>query len=265
VGLQEVLAIDASETTIVVSGILNTPEASKSSVLVCDRKTGERLGDFKFEDEEIRWLRASGPNSVLFGSIEGIGRLEAVGPFNGVVWQSTAARVRATVDCQLLGPVCVTNDIADRTALTDLSTGLLQTDRFTLPDGGRPRDKRQRWVRSGDLLLTWTADGIALFALDGSLRGRSALHGERTVDGVVPQSTALVAIEQVGRAAMARGMGTQSTTPVLLHRLGWSEGARLLGPAYEVDFVQGKLDRASAMDGWLLLGGPQSTVAVSLP
>jgi outer membrane protein assembly factor BamB len=265
VGLQEVLAIDASETTIVVSGIVNTPEASKSSVLVCDRKTGERLGDFKFEDEEIRWLRAAGPNSVLFGSIRGIGRLEAVGPFNGVVWQSTAARVRATVDCQVLGPVCVTNDIADRTALTDLSTGLLQTDRFTLPDGGRPRDKRQRWVRSGDLLLTWTADGVALFALDGSLRGRSALHGERTVDGVVPQSAALLAIEQVGRAAVARGMGAPSTTQVLLHRLGWSEGARLLGPAYEVDFVQGKLDRASAMDGWLLLGGPQSTVAVSLP
>jgi len=265
VGLQEVLAIEASETRIVVSDIVNTLETTQTSLVAFDRKTGERLDEFKFEGEEIRWLRAAGPNSFLFGSIRGMSRLEAVGPFAGVVWQSTAARARAIMEGQVLGPVCVTTDIADRTALTDVSTGLLQTDRFTLPDGGRPRDKRQRWMRSGDLLLSWTTDGVALFGLDGSLRGRSALHGERTVDGVVPQSAALLAVEQLGRAAVARGMGAPSTTQVLLHRLGWSDGARLLGPAYEVDFVQAKLDRASAMDGWLLLGGPQSTVAVSLP
>ena len=265
VGLQEVLAVDASEAAIVVAGIVNTLDSPKSSVYLCDRKSGERLGEFELVDDQVRWVRAASPGSVLFGSIRGLGRWDAFGPLRGIVWQSTAARVRATADCQVLGPVCITTDSMDRTMPTDWSTGRPQTIRFSLPQGGRLREPLRRWMRSGDLLITWNTEGVAMFALDGSLRGLSALHGDRMLDGVVPQSAALLAVEQVGRAAVARGMGAPGTSQVLLHRLGWSEGARLLGPAYEVDFVQGKLERASAVDGWLLLGGPQSTVAVSLP
>ena len=265
VGLQEVLALDATETAVVVAGIVNTLDSVKSSVFMCTRETGERVGEFELVDDQVRWVRAVGPGAVLFGSVRGLGRWDAFGPLRGIVWQSTAARVRATADCQVLGPVCITTDMMDRTIPTDWSTGCMQMDRFSPPGAGRAREPLRRWMRSGDLLITWNTQGVAMFALDGSLRGLSALHGERTLDGVVPQSSALLAVEQVGRAAVARGMGAPGTSQVLLHRLGWTEGARLLGAAYEVDFVQGKLDRASALDGWLLLGGPQSTVAVSLP
>ena len=264
-GLQEVMAIDASESTVVVSGIVSSLESPKSLVCLFDRKTGERLSELELADDQVRWLRAAGPGTVLFGSIRGIGRWDAFGPLRGIVWQSTAARVRATTDCQVLGPVCVTTDTGDRTVPTDWITGRVQGDRFSIPRGGQLREPLRRWFRSGELLITWNTEGVSMFGLDGVLRGLSALHGDRLVDGIVPQSRALVVIEQLGRAAAMRAVGGGGTSQVLLHQLGWSEGGRLLGPAFEVDFVQGKLDRASAIDGWLLLGGPQSTVAVSLP
>jgi len=264
-GLSEVLAVDASETAIVVAGIVPTLDSPKSSVFLYDRATGKRLAECELVDDQIRWVSAVNPGVVLFGSIRGLGRWDAFGPLSGIVWQSTASRVRATGEGQVLGPICITTDTMDRTVPTDWSTGRLQTDRFSVPGAARGRESIRRWMRSGDLVITWSAEGVAMFALDGSLRGVSALHGDRMVDGVVAQSSALLAVEQLGRAAVARGMGAPGTSQVLLHRLGWSEGARLLGAAYQVDFVQGKLDRASALNGWLLLGGPQSTVAVSLP
>lgn len=265
VGLGEVFALDATEATIAVVGMVGAPNPIQSLICLCDRQTGERLSEVDVVDDQVQWVRAASPGTVLFGSRKGIARWDAFGPLGGIAWQSTAARVRATGNCQVLGPVCITTDLMDRTVPTDWNTGRPKMDQFSPPSGQRVREPLRRWMRSGDLLISWNADGVAMFGLDGSLRGLSALHGERMLDGVVPQSSALLGIEQVGRAAVARGMGAPGTSQILLHRLGWSEGARLLGPAFEVDFVQGKLDRASALDGWLLLGGPQSTVAVSLP
>jgi hypothetical protein len=38
-----------------------------------------------------------------------------------------------------------------------------------------------------------------------------------------------------------------------------------MGSALEVDFADGRLDRIQILDGWILMGGAQSTLAIPLP
>ena len=79
-------------------------------------------------------------------------------------------------------------------------------------------------------------------------------------------SGAIVAVEQTTGVNEPRDFAlARAGTRTLIHRFGWNDGGRIMGSALEVDLTDGRLDRIQILDGWILMGGAQSTLAIPLP
>ena len=114
--------------------------------------------------------------------------------------------------------------------------------------------------------MGWSNNGVELFTLAGEAIGSSSLHGTRKIQEVFAASGALVAVEQsIGSNEPRETNLARVGARTLIHRFGWNDGGRIVGVALEAEFTEGRLDRMQLLDGWILLSGPQSTLAIPLP
>lgn len=265
--LEQVECANASETLVVVGGTRSGREEQSSHLAAIDRGSGATIAQVRLpNDEPVRWIRVIDAGSVAFGTTRGVGRWQIIGAAPGIRWLSMAPRTRATVDAEPIGDRVVVTDGTGRSGVIDWNTGAVvdgvyQSEQDT-PGSGATR----RWMRVGDLVVNWSNSIMGLFTIHGVPLGSTALHGARRIDTVLPASCALIAIEQGTGLDEPRefGIGRQ-VARVLVHRFGWQDGARIMGAPIEVELHDGRLDRMQLVDGWVLLGGPQTTTALPLP
>ena len=265
--IEQVDCADASETIVLLGGVRASHDEQASWLVALDRRTGTVMAEVRVpNDEPLRWVRAVEPGAVAFGTTRGVGRWQLTGSSAGIQWFVMAPSTRSTVSADRLGQHLVVSDATGRTSVLNPLSGLPLPDAFVSTGQGRAPDPTRRWIRMGGTIVTWTNNGIDLFGLNGAESGSVALHGARRIEDVLPSACAIVAIEQGEGLEEARefGLGRQAAS-ALIHRFGWDEGGRIMGPPVQVDLHDGRLDRAQLVDGWVLLGGPQSTLAVPLP
>lgn len=265
--VDEVASIAASETMVVIAGTRSATDGRSSWITALDQRTGKVIGEFRVpSDEPVRWVRVISPAEVAFGTTRGVGRWQVFGSASGVRWHSLDPRIRATVHGEPLGAKLLLTDAADRSHILDWRSGSIEDAHFGFTPARSESETSRQWFRSGSCTVAWSRNGLEMFSLQGDLLGASRLHGARTIQGVAPTSGALVAVEQTGGADEPREVGLgRAAMRILIHRFGWSDGGRVASPALEVEFSDGRLDRIQVLDGWILLGGSQSTLAIPMP
>lgn len=265
--LDEVVAADASETIIVLSGTRTAPDARTSWLVALDINTGAVIAELPTPSEEpVRWVQIFGAGEIAFGTTRGVGRWQLYGAASGLRWHAINPRLRTTVRCESLGLHIVLADPTDRTTILDWRTGTIDDTKFVPPRQKTSVEGFRRWMRSGSTILGWSTGEVDLFSLRGDALGSTSLHGTRRIQSVVPASGAIVAIEQVDRSNEPREFGlSRATMQLFIHRFGWADGGRIIAPALELEIAEVRLDRIALLDGWLLLGGSQTTLAIPLP
>ncbi|MSR68981.1 MAG: hypothetical protein EXS17_01345 [Phycisphaerales bacterium] len=265
--LDEIVCADASETLIAVSGTRSVLDARTSWLSALDVRTGAVIAEIPTpSDEPVRWIQILGAGEVAFGTTRGVGRWQLYGVAAGLRWHSLNPRLRGSVRCESLGLHLVVTDPTDRTTILDWGTGTIDDSKFAPLRPKLTVDGSRRWIRSGSTVLGWSNSEVDLFSLRGEALGTSSLHGTRRLQNVLPASGAIVAIEQSEKANEPREFGlNRAAIQHFVHRFGWADGGRIAAPALEVEFSDPRLDRTQLLDGWLLLGGSQTTLAIPLP
>ncbi len=264
--IDRVNCADAGESLVVIGGV-NVGVDEQSSVLVAvDRDSGEVVAQVRvFNDEPLRWVRVVDACTVAFGTTRGVGRWQVFGPAQGLKWISLTPKTRASVAGEPMGDSLFVTDATGRTTIIDWTTGQSVEARYA-PPGRKSLAQGRQWRRVGSRLLNWDNNEIALLSLDGAPLGATALHGSRRIESVLPASCAVLAIEQSVGPDEPREFGSPRIAPrTLIHRFGWQDGLKIIGPPIEIDLHDGRLDRAQLVDGWVILGGPQTTTAIPLP
>ncbi len=265
--LDEIERADAGETLIALSGTRSVSDANTSWLVAMDIRTGEVIAEVPApSDEPVSWVHILGAGEVVFGTTRGVGRWQLYGPAAGLRWHAINPRLRGSVRCEPLGPFVVVADATDRTTILDWESGTIDDAKFVPLRARHVAEGSRRWIRSGSTILGWTNSEVDLFSLQGEALGSSSLHGTRRIQNVLPASGAIVAVEQSEKANEPREFGlNRAAAQLFIHRFGWGDGGRIAAPALEVEFNDPRLDRMQLLDGWLLLGGSQTTVAIPLP
>lgn len=264
--MDQISCADAGETLLAIGGTRSSHDEQRSMISMIDRRSGAAVAEFRVpNDEPVRWIHVVSPTEVAFATNRGVGRCEAIGAASGLRWLVTGSRPRTIVDGSLLGECLVVTESTGRTQLIDWSSGTSIVDRF-VATAPMAADPARHWLRKGPLMIGWTTSDIDLYTLRGELVGSASLHGPRRCEGIMLASGAIVAVEQTDATMEPRDFGLNRTSArLLLHRFGWDDGGRIAGPSVQVDLADGRLDRIELLDGWLLLGGSQTTLAVPLP
>ena len=265
--IDDVASADASETLVVVAGTRNKSDGSTSWVVALDQSSGKILAQLEVpNDEPIRWVQVMSPGEIAFGTARGVGRWQLFGCGSGMRWLSLNPRLRGTVHGERLATKLVVAEATDRTNVLDWRSGLIEDGRFGMSTKNLSGDGSRKWLRSGTVIVGWSNNGVELFTLAGEAIGSSSLHGTRKIQEVFAASGALVAVEQsIGSNEPRETNLARVGARTLIHRFGWNDGGRIVGVALEAEFTEGRLDRMQLLDGWILLSGPQSTLAIPLP
>ncbi len=265
--LDEIACADAGETLIALSGTRAAPDARTSWLVALDVRTGDVIAEAPTpSDEPVRWIQILGAGEVAFGTTRGVGRWQLYGPAAGVRWHAINARLRGSIRCEPLGSFIVVSDATDRPTILDWESGTIDDSKFVSVRAQPTAEGSRRWIRSDSTILGWTNSEVDLFSLQGEALGSSRLHGTRRIQSVLPASGAILAVEQSDKANEPREFGlNRAAMQLFVHRFGWGDGGRIVAPALEVEFTDPRLDRMQLLDGWLLLGGSQRTLAIPLP
>ena len=265
--VDEIGCIDASETLVVVAGTRVNSNARTSWIVVMDQATGKTIAELPVpDDEQVFWVTVMGPGEIAFGTLQSVGRWQLFGTATGLRWISTSGKLRSTVAGEMLGWKLLVSTATDQSNILDWRSGLIEDVRFESSSKSVKEDGPRRWIRSGSNIVGWSRSVIDLFTLGGELVGSSSLHGARRIQDVLLSNGAIVAVEQTTSVNEPRDFAlARAGTRTLIHRFGWNDGGRIMGSALEVDFADGRLDRIQLLDGWILMGGPQSTLAIPLP
>jgi outer membrane protein assembly factor BamB len=265
--VDEIGCVDASETLVVVAGTRVNSNARTSWIVAMDQATGKTIAELPVPgDEQVFWVTVMGPGEIAFGTSQSIGRWQIFGTATGLRWISTSGKLRSTVAGEMLGWKLLVSTATDQSNILDWRSGLIEDARFESSSKSVKEDGPRRWIRSGFNIVGWSRSVIDLFTLDGELVGSSSLHGARRIQDVLLASGAIVAVEQTTGVNEPRDFAlARAGTRTLIHRFGWNDGGRIMGSALEVDFADGRLDRIQMLDGWILMGGAQSTLAIPLP
>lgn len=265
--VDEIGCVDASETLVVVAGTRVNSNARTSWIVAMDQATGKTIAELPVpDDEQVFWVTVMGPGEIAFGTSQSVGRWQIFGTATGLRWISTSGKLRATVAGEMLGWKLLVSTATGQSNILDWRSGLIEDARFESSSKLVKEDGPRRWIRSGFNIVGWSRSVIDLFTLDGELVGSSSLHGARRIQDVLLASGAIVAVEQTTGVNEPRDFAlARAGTRTLIHRFGWNDGGRIMGSALEVDFADGRLDRIQLLDGWILMGGAQSTLAIPLP
>jgi len=265
--IDEVSSMHASETLIAIAGTRNRSDVRSAWIVALDQSTGKIVAELpSIDDDSLRWVTVIGPGEIGFGTSQGVGRWQVFGPATGLQWFAFSPRLRGSNDGMLLATQLAIVTTPGNSTLLDWRSGSAQQSRFGFTGGPRNSDSSRQWLRSGGVIIGWSSDSVEFFSLTGEAIGSSSLHGPRQIEWVLPASGGLIAIEQIDPSNEPREFGApRGQSRILIHRFGWNDGGRIMGPPLEVEFNQVRIESAQAIDGWILLSGPQSTMAIALP
>lgn len=218
---------------------------------------------------ETRWVRLSPLGEIARGTAEGV-EVRSIaagdGSFDGR-WRSIGPWARNTWDAWLLEDRLMLRQGDDRLEARHLADGAAwrEPSAYDAPRregplavfGGLWRDRVGVTAVYGDRVVRFGAQG-ELAGIDAVSEDRNYLLATRADDEIVVLSFR-------GAGPTTDAEGTPRTEFVYAaYRFGLSDGLRQRGPALEIRTLGPRFDAIGAIDGWLLLSSPTSSLAVPL-
>lgn len=222
---------------------------------------GETVGD-------ARWVQVSPVGEIAWGASDGVEvRQLAAEEADDGGWAGSGEWAHNTWESWLLGERLLVREADDRIGSRRLTDGAPSE-----PVGGfeSPRSEGPLAVFGG---LWPDANGVSVlfgdravrFDRSGRLVGADAVVEDRNYLLAEPIDGQLIVLSFRGAGPVADDQGTPRTEfAYSAYRFGIADGLRQAGPAIDLRTLGPRFDSMRAIDGWLLLSSPLSTVVVPL-
>ncbi|MGA1056765.1 MAG: PQQ-binding-like beta-propeller repeat protein [Phycisphaerales bacterium] len=268
--LEAVFQVDAGPLGVVLAGRGRDDAGNSVPATVWIDPEGQvRRRWLGSEQGDARWVRLSPLGEIAWGDAEGV-EVRSIAAGDGAAdgrWRSIGPWARNTWDAWLLGDRLLLRQGDDRLEARHLADGgawreasAYETPRREGPltvFGGMWRD------RAGVTALY--GDRVVRFGSEGELAGIDAVSEDRNFLLATRADDELVVLSFRGAGPTTDAEGTPRTEFVYaVYRFGLSDGLRQRGPALEIRTLGPRFDAIGAIDGWLLLSSPTSSVAVPL-
>lgn len=268
--LSQVQLARLTEPALVLSGVRDTPDGP-SLVILLDPRTGRALREFAtLSRGPVRWMSTPALGVLVYGTDAGVEAVEALSGRR--LWALRGPDALATPRGWATAGQIV---LAGSEARPAEGASVLRTVRLADGQVSEPFDlpERGEWDRMDlkdllvvdDRIYAQFRERIVRLSPAGKVMGADVITDQpREYKWLLPASDRLVLVnrsrsEQVPIAGEA-GRQTQHTYRVY----SLSEDCRLMGEGYELTPLTERLDRAAAIDGWLLLSTDTQTVALPM-
>lgn len=218
---------------------------------------------------DVRWLRLSPLGEIAWGTGEGV-EVRSIAAGDGGAdgrWRSSGPWARNTWEAWLSGDRLLVREGDDRLAARRLADGAAwgEGGAFEAPRREGPLAVFGGLWRDGGGDTVLFGDRAVRFGRKGELAGIDAVAEDRNYLLAAPADDEIVVLSFRGAGPATDAEGTPRTEFVYsAHRFGLSDGLRSRGPALEIRTLGPRFDSIRAIDGWLLLSSPTSSVAVPL-
>ncbi len=220
-------------------------------------------------DGDARWIRLSPLGEVAWGTGEGV-EVRSIAAGDGAAdgrWQAIGGWARNTWDAWLLGDRVLLRQGDDRLEARHLADGTAwrEPSAYEAPRRDGPLTVFVGlWAdRAGATAMY--GDRVVRFGPRGELAGIDAVSEDRNFLLATEAEDEIVVLSFRGAGPTTDAEGTPRTEFVYAaYRFGLSDGLRQRGPALEIRTLGPRFDAIRAIDGWLLLSSPTSSVSVPL-
>lgn len=220
-------------------------------------------------DGDARWVRFSPLGEIAWGTADGV-EVRSIAAGDGSAdgrWGSVGAWARNTWDAWLLGDRVLLRQGDDRLEARRLADGTSwrEASAYETPRREGPLTVfGGLWAdRAGATALY--GDRVVRFGPRGELAGIDAVSEDRNYLLATEADDEIVVLSFRGAGPTTDAEGTPRTEFVYaVYRFGLSDGLRQRGPAIEIRTLGPRFDAIRAIDGWLLLSSPTSSVFVPL-
>ena len=268
--LDAVFQVDAGPLGVVLAGRgLDESGASVPVAVWIDPEGVVRRRWSDSIDGDARWIRLSPLGEVVWGTAEGV-EVRSITAGDGAAdgrWRSIGGWARNTWDAWLLGDRVLLRQGDDRLEARHLADGTAwrEPSAYEAPRRDGPLTVfGGLWAdRVGATALY--GDRVVRFGPRGELAGIDAVSEDRNYLLATEAEDELVVLSFRGAGPTTDAEGTPRTEFVYaVYRFGLSDGLRQRGPALEIRTLGPRFDAIRAIDGWLLLSSPTSSVSVPL-
>jgi hypothetical protein len=260
--LEQVFAESLQHGVLAVAGRRSDAAGSRAVVALLDPRSLATRAEFEpISSSDVKWVLTTPIGEVFLGTRTAIERwaytAEGVLAPTFVALTPESAESLAPV---LLGSSLVTIDPEGRPTITPVFEG----DQRALALG---RLEDSQIVRSLEPLpqglLVQSEDRFVLFSQSGERIGADSCYRDAQVALAVPVQGELLKVYSV--QTQADGGRVRTDLSCIVERLSPDKGLRNRGEAFEVPGGDTSVNRALAIDGWLLLSHSQGTIAVAMP
>jgi outer membrane protein assembly factor BamB len=251
-------AFDEDDDRIAMVGAGDTNDAA-SAIVVLDTTNGRPMLEAPWPSElgSPSWV-ALVPGGVAVAGSEGMAVLERTTGMP-MRWRLEDARFRGLDVVALLGERLLLADGQRRLAAVGLRDGEFVPDFARSSDGASISGVHAVQALSSGLLVQ-QFNGLTLHDERGALRGEAFTATARRHDHVAEAADGVFSIESVqGDALRAAGSGML----LAVRRFDAAEGLRAVAPPIVLQVEGLRLSDACAIDGWLLLGGDDQSLAIA--
>ena len=218
---------------------------------------------------DARWIRLSPLGEIAWGTAEGV-EVRAIAAGDGSAdgrWRSVGGWARNTWDAWLLGDRLLVRQGDDRLEARHLADGSAwrEVSAYETPRRDGPLTVfGGLWPDRGGATALY-GDRVVRFGTRGELAGIDAVSEDRNYLLATEADDEIVVLSFRGAGPTTDAEGTPRTEFVYAaYRFGLSDGLRQRGPALEIRTPGPRFDSIRAIDGWLLLSSPTSSVSVPL-
>jgi hypothetical protein len=268
--LDAVFHIDGGPLGVVLAGRGRDDSGATVPVTVWIDPDGEVRRRWVDSDaSEARWVRISPMGEIAWGTAEGVEvRSIAVGDgsFDGR-WRSIGPWARNTWDAWLLGDRLLLRQGDDRLEARHLADGSAwrEPSAYEAPRREGPLTVFGGLWQDRAGVTALFGDRVVRFGSQGALTGIDAVSEDRNFLLATLAADEIVVLSFRGAGPTVDAEGTPRTEFVYaIYRFGLSDGLRQRGPSLELRTLGPRFDAIGAIDGWLLLSSPTSSLAVPL-
>ncbi|MGA1399352.1 MAG: PQQ-binding-like beta-propeller repeat protein, partial [Phycisphaerales bacterium] len=221
------------------------------------------------DGEDVRWVRLSTMGEIAWGTAEGV-EVRSIAVGDGASdgrWRSIGPWARNTWDAWLLGDRLLLRQGDDRLEARHLADGAAwrEPSAYEAPRREGPLTVFGGLWRDRAGVTALYGDRVVRFGSDGGLSGIDAVSEDRNFLLATLAADEIVVLSFRGAGPTTDAEGTPRTEFVYaVYRFGLSDGLRQRGPALELRTLGPRFDAIGAIDGWLLLSSPTSSLAVPL-
>lgn len=236
-----------------------------SVVVSLDARTGDERVRHPIQSEgRIRWSLGTADGLAVAATTRGI---EAFDPIDGLVaWRTRRPSLGGTEAAWSAGEWIVFADAAQRLGAIRSADGASpDSSHFTLGAAAVEQPLLRDVVVDDSGVLVLFDQRVAEFGHAGERRGIDASVDARDFRFLLVGGSRLLVVGAAGSEQVDVGGGRRTRYSVRVQPLDRLQGCKLVDSALQVSAIGQRFERATLIDGWLLLSTASATSAIPLP